>query len=165
MTFDLDIWQACLSWPCLCTFVGQGYGSKFTVTGEKISQEENVLWHPDACVEYYGQQWEIRRQPHNPEDVAKLFPRLIPLPVRCTKAAGATTSEGFSRHQTSSPMLLSSKSLWVYAVIAAPLSCRLWANVTSSTKPEVHKVLHNRQRRAMPRPGSSCTKITNTRSQ
>jgi len=42
-------------------------------------------------------------------------------------------------------------------LIAWPLPCRLWTNMTSSTKPEVHNLLHCRQRTAEPRPHVTCT--------
>jgi len=44
------------------------------------------------------------------------------------------------------------ESLWVYAPSASPLPGWLWANMTSSTKPEVHNILHCRQKRTEPRP-------------
>jgi len=46
----------------------------------------------------------------------------------------------------------SSFSLWAYALLALPLPGRLCAKTTSSTKPEVHKLLHCCQRRTKPRP-------------
>jgi len=49
-----------------------------------------------------------------------------------------------------SRMLQPGESLWTYAVLASPLPGRLWANMTSSTKPEVRNVLHCRQRRSEP---------------
>jgi len=49
-------------------------------------------------------------------------------------------------------MLPPGESLWVCALLVSPLLGQLWANMTSSTKPEVHNVLHYRQRRSQPRP-------------
>ena len=49
------------------------------------------------------------------------------------------------------PVLPSGESLCVYALLASPLPGRLWTNMTSSAKPEVHNVLHCRQRRTEPR--------------
>jgi len=45
------------------------------------------------------------------------------------------------RHQ-----ILPLVSYWVYAVLASPLPGQLRANMTASTTPEVHSVLHCRQR-------------------
>jgi len=45
---------------------------------------------------------------------------------------------------------------WVYALLASSLPGRLWANMTSSTKPEVHNVLHCRQMRTEARPQLTC---------
>jgi len=46
------------------------------------------------------------------------------------------------RCQTFPPVLRSDEALCVYTLLASPLPCRLPSNMTSSTKPEVHNVLH-----------------------
>jgi len=43
---------------------------------------------------------------------------------------------------TSFPVLPSGEFLWVYALLASSLPRRLWANMTSSTKSEVHDLLY-----------------------
>jgi len=48
-------------------------------------------------------------------------------------------------------------SHWVHALLASALSGRLWANMTSFTKPEVHNVLQCHQRRTEPRPQVTST--------
>ena len=53
-------------------------------------------------------------------------------------------------------MLPPGVSLWVYALLALPLRARLLANMTLSAKPELHNVLHCRQRRSEPRPHAAC---------
>jgi len=44
-----------------------------------------------------------------------------------------------------------------YALLTLPLPGRLCAKMTSSAKPEVHNVLHYRQRKTEPRPRLICT--------
>jgi len=53
-------------------------------------------------------------------------------------------------HPTIPPVLSPGEPLWVYALLASPFTGRLWANMTSFTKPEVHNVLHYRQRTTEP---------------
>jgi len=55
------------------------------------------------------------------------------------------------RNQTSPRCRIPSKPLWAYGLCASPLPGRLWPNVTSTTKPEVHNVLHCRRRKTKPR--------------
>jgi len=48
-------------------------------------------------------------------------------------------------------------SLCVCALLALPLPGRLWVNMTSSRKPEVHNLLHCCQTKTEPRPQITCT--------
>jgi len=43
-------------------------------------------------------------------------------------------------------------SSFPFLILASPLPCRLWANTTLSTKPEVHSILQCRHRRIESRP-------------
>jgi len=38
MTFDLDIWQAALTWHSVCQFDGYDHRSKFTVTSWNVAK-------------------------------------------------------------------------------------------------------------------------------
>ena len=53
-------------------------------------------------------------------------------------------------------MLPYDEPLWLYSLIVTRHTVH-WANMTSFTKPEVHNVLHCRQRRTEPRPLLTCT--------
>ena len=44
----------------------------------------------------------------------------------------------------------------VYILLASPLPRRLWVNMISSAKPEVHEILHCRQKKTEPRPQVTC---------
>jgi len=51
----------------------------------------------------------------------------------------------YTHHDFAPPVLPPGESLSVYALLAPALHRRLWANMTSSTKPEVHTILHCHQ--------------------
>jgi len=65
-------------------------------------------------------------------------------------ASAMLTGESVSVYATlSDPCCSSFESLWIDALLASPLPGRLWANITSSTKPEMHNVS---QRKIDPQP-------------
>ena len=65
--------------------------------------------------------------------------------------------QGSRRDQTSPAVLPLCVSLCVCALLALPLPGRLWVNMTSSRKPEVHNLLHCCQTKTEPRPQITCT--------
>ena len=71
--------------------------------------------------------------------------------VRCTPMRRAV-NKAIVDVMTSPPVLPPSESLRVYAAIVTPPQDQIWANMTSSTKPEVHNVLHRRHMVTEPRP-------------